>query len=86
MPVKVLKNNIQTPRFAAAVQGAVLLAIGDRDGAWEVEIHHFTRDESYKILIVGPLPFGVWQRTFKKSEGATLGQIRQVIESAMPPV
>jgi len=84
MPVKVQKNNIQTPRFAAAVQNAVLRAIGDRDGAWEVEIHHFTKDDAYKILIVGPLPFGVWQRTFRKSDGTTLGQIRQTIESAMP--
>jgi hypothetical protein len=84
MPVKVLKNNIQTPRFAAAVQDAVLRAIGERDGVWEVEIHHFTKDEAYKILIVGPLPFGVWQRVFRKSEGTTLGQIRQAIEGAMP--
>jgi hypothetical protein len=84
MPVKVLKNNIQNSRFSAAVQDAVLRAIGDRDGAWEVEIHHFTTDNAYKILIVGPLPFGVWQATFRKSDGTTLGQIRKAIESAMP--
>jgi len=86
MPVKILKNNIDSPRLRAAVHKAVLEAIGKRDDEWEVEIHHFTKDNAYKILIVGPLPFGVWQQTFRKSEGTTLGKIKQAVRNAMPPV
>jgi len=84
MPVRILKNNIKTPRFRIAVQKAVLEAIGNRDEDWEVEIHHFTKDNAYKILIVGPLPFGVWQHTFRKNEGTTVGKIKQAVTSAMP--
>jgi hypothetical protein len=63
MAVRVSNNNLPNRATGAAVQQAVLAAIGDRDGDWQVQIHESHDFFSWHVTIWGPSDFR-WTREF----------------------
>jgi hypothetical protein len=63
MAVRVFINNLPDPAVRAAVQEAVLAAIGAPGGDWRVQIHENQDSPSWHITIWGPNNFD-WTREF----------------------
>ena len=63
MAVRVFSNNLPKPDVRAAVQEAVLGAIGAPSGDWLVEIHEAQDSPSWHVTIRGPNKFH-WTREF----------------------
>ena len=63
MAVRVFSNNLPKPEVRAAVQEAVLEAIGAPSGDWLVQIHENPDSPSWHVTIWGPNNFH-WTREF----------------------
>jgi len=63
MAVRVQSNNLPIPAVRAAVQEAVLGAIGEPSGDWQVQIHEGPYSPAWQITIWGPNDFQ-WTREF----------------------
>lgn len=63
MAVRIFSNNLPNPAVRAAVQQAVLGAMGTPSGDWEVQIHENQDFPSWHVTISGPNDFR-WTREF----------------------
>ena len=64
MAVRVFSNNLPNPMVRAAVERAVLEAIGSPDGDWTVQIHERQDSPSWYVTIFGPKNFRWTQKFF----------------------
>jgi len=63
MSVSILKNNIATPQFAAAIQSAIRGGIGEIPGHWRAWIEESQNSIAWTIKIDGPNGFQ-WEHEF----------------------
>ena len=86
MAVQVFSNNVREPTRRAAVQDAVLGAIGSPSGEWKVQIHENRDSPSWQITIWGPSNFQ-WSREFfgpdEQNELDDYGFIRKTISEVL---
>jgi len=87
MAVHVFSNNLPDPTVRAAVQKAVLEALGSRGGDWSVNIRENQDSPSWHITIGGPNSFHWTREFFGVEEQNPLDDyafIRQTISTVFP--